>query len=255
VAFNAVHAPHQAPAEYMKPYGDLQGERLKYAGMLSAMDEAVGQIVDAVEKAGVRKNTLFVFSSDNGGPRPGVVTDNGKYRAGKGTVYEGGVRVAAFATWDGHIKRGSTITEPLHIGDWYPTLLKLCGAKAEQKLALDGRDLWPTLTQGRPSPHDAILLNTTPTGGAIRVGDWKLVVRNGADDLDGGPVKDPDKRSVELFNLRVDPYEKTNLADKHPDRLKDLQGRLAAFAKQAVPPKVKPRPRGFVAPKVWGEKD
>ncbi len=255
VAFNAVHAPHQAPAEYMKPYGDLQGERRKYAGMLAAMDEAVGQIVDAVEKAGVRKNTLFVFSSDNGGPQPGVVTDNGKYRAGKGTLYEGGVRVAAFATWDGHIKPGSTVTEPLHIVDWYPTLLKLCGAKAEQKLAIDGRDLWPTLTQDKPSPHDAILLNTTPTGGAIRVGDWKLVVRKGADDLDGGTVKNPDKHSVELFNLRDDPYEKTNLADKQPDRLKDLQGRLAVFAKQAVPPKVKPRPKGFVAPKVWGEKD
>lgn len=255
VAFNAVHAPHQAPAEYMKPYGDLQGERRKYAGMLAAMDEAVGQIVDAVEKAGVRKNTLFVFSSDNGGPQPGVVTDNGKYRAGKGTLYEGGVRVAAFATWDGHIKPGSTVTEPLHIVDWYPTLLKLCGAKAEQKLAIDGRDLWPTLTQDKPSPHDAILLNTTPTGGAIRVGDWKLVVRKGADDLDGGTVKNSDKHSVELFNLRDDPYEKTNLADKQPDRLKDLQGRLAVFAKQAVPPKVKPRPKGFVAPKVWGEKD
>jgi arylsulfatase A-like enzyme len=255
VPFNAVHAPHQVPEAYMKPYGDLKGERRKYAGMLAAMDEAVGQIVDAVEKAGVRKNTLFVFSSDNGGPQPGIVTDNGKYRAGKGTLYEGGVRVAAFATWDGHIKRNSTVTEPLHIVDWYPTLLKLCGAKAEQKLALDGQDLWPTLTQDKPSPHDAILLNTTPTGGAIRVGDWKLVIRNGADDLDGGPAKNPDKRSVELFNLKNDPYEKINLADKQPERIKDLQARLAVFAKQAVPPKAKPRPRSFVAPKVWGEKD
>lgn len=255
VAFNAVHAPHQAPEEFLKPYDNLKGERRKYAGMLAAMDEAVGQIVAAVEKAGTRQNTLFVFSSDNGGPRPGIVTDNGKFRAGKGTLYEGGVRVAAFATWDGHIKPNSTVTEPLHIVDWYPTLLKLCGAKAEQKLALDGRDLWPTLTQGKPSPHDAILLNTTPTGGAIRAGDWKLVVRNGADDLDGGPAKNAEKRSAELFNLKSDPYEKTNLADKQPDRLKDLQGRLAVFAKQAVPPKVKPRPKSFVAPKVWGEKD
>jgi arylsulfatase A-like enzyme len=255
VPFNAVHAPHQAPQEYMKPYGDLKGERRKYAGMLAAMDEAVGQIVGAVERAGVRKNTLFIFCSDNGGPSPGVVTDNGKYRAGKGTLYEGGVRVAAFAAWDGHIKPGSTVTEPLHIVDWYPTLLKLCGAKAGQKLPIDGRDLWPTLTQGKPSPHDAILLNTTPTGGAIRVRDWKLVVRNGADDLGGGPAKNPGKHSVELFNLKDDPYEKTNLADKQPDRLKDLQGRLAAFAKQAAPPKARPRPNGFVTPKVWGEKD
>src|SRR5207248_2793945 len=168
VPFNAVHAPHQAPAEYTRPYTNLKGERLKYAGMLAAMDEAVGQIVEAVEKAGVRKNTLFVFSSDNGGPQPGVVTDNGKFRAGKATLYEGGVRVCAFATWDDHIKAGTAVSEPLHVVDWYPTLLKLCGAKAEQRLPVDGLDIWPTLTAGKPSPHDAILINTTPHTGAVR---------------------------------------------------------------------------------------
>ncbi len=257
VPFNAVHAPHQVPEEYLKPYSHLKGERLKYAGMLAAMDEAVGQIVEAVEKAGVRKNTLFIFSSDNGGPQPGVVTDNGKWRAGKGTLYEGGVRVAAFATWDGHIRAGATVAEPLHMVDWYPTLVKLCGAKAEQKLAVDGLDIWPTLTEGKPSPHDAILINTTPNTGAIRAGDWKLVVRTGADDPDGAPPKKKaaDKEGVELFNLKDDPFEKVNLADKHPERVKELQGRLAAFAKQAVPPKAKPKPKDFVTPKVWGEKD
>jgi arylsulfatase A-like enzyme len=258
VPFNAVHAPHQVPPEYLKPYeGKLKGERLKYAGMLAAMDDAVGQIADAVEKAGARKNTLFVFSSDNGGPQPGVVTDNGKFRAGKGTLYEGGVRVAAFATWDGHIKAGGTLTEPLHMVDWFPTLVKLCGAKAEQKLPLDGLDLWPTLTAGKPSPHDAILLNTTPNTGAVRVRDWKLVVRTGTDDPDGGtvPKKKDAKDALELFNLKDDPHEKTNLAEKHPERLKELQATLAAFAKQAVAPKSKPKPKDFVTPKVWGEKD
>src|SRR5205085_7300562 len=127
------------PEEYTKPYPNLKGERLKYAGMLAAMDEAVGQIVEAVEKAGVRKNTLFVFSSDNGGPQPGVVTDNGKFRAGKATLYEGGVRVCACAAWDGKIKAGSTVTEPLHMVDWYPTLITLAGGKLEQKLPIDGK--------------------------------------------------------------------------------------------------------------------
>ncbi len=255
VPFNAVHAPHQVPEKYMAPYTNLKGERRKYAGMLAAMDEAVGQIVEAVETAGVRKNTLFIFSSDNGGPQPGNVTDNGKYRAGKGTLYEGGVRVTAFATWDGRLKAGSTITEPLHMVDWFPTLVKLCGAKAEQKLALDGLDAWPTLTQGKPSPHDAILLNTTPNVGALRAGDWKLVVRNGNDDPDGGVAKNAGAKTVELFNLKDDPYEKTNLAEKQPEKLKELQAKLAAFAKQAVPPKTKPKPKDFVTPKVWGEKD
>ena len=72
VPFNAVHAPHQVPDEYTRPYPELKGERKAYAGMLAALDEAVGTIVGAVEKAGVRRNTLFVFSSDNGGPAPGA---------------------------------------------------------------------------------------------------------------------------------------------------------------------------------------
>lgn len=258
--FNAVHAPHQVPPEYTTAYPNLEGERKLYAGMLAAMDAAVGKVVAAVEKKGVRKNTLFVFSSDNGGPQPGKVTDNGKFRAGKGTLYEGGVRAAAFATWDGHIMPGSTVTEPLHAVDWYPTLLKLAGATAEQRLPVDGRDIWPTITQGKPSPHAAILLNTTPRTGAVRAGDWKLVVRDGADDPDGGVVpkkkaaKDA-KATVELFNLKDDPYEKTNLADKQPDKVRELRAHLAKFAEQAVAPKAKPKPKDFVTPKVWGEKD
>jgi arylsulfatase A-like enzyme len=183
------------------------------------------------------------------------VTDNGKLRAGKGTVYEGGVRVAACAAWDGHIKAGSTITEPLHMVDWYPTLLKLCGAKAEQKLAVDGLDIWPTLTEGKPSPHDLILINTTPTDGAVRAGDWKFVIYSGAADPTVVPKKKTPRASAELFNLKDDPYEQTNLADKHPEKAKELRLKLSALAKQAVPSKVQPRPTDFVIPKVWGEKD
>jgi arylsulfatase A-like enzyme len=254
VPFNAVHTPHQVPAEYLRPYSNLKGERRKYAGMLAAMDEAIGQIVDAVEKAGVRGNTLFVFSSDNGGPGPGTVTDNGKYRAGKGTLYEGGVRVAAFATFDGRIKAGDTVTEPLHIVDWYPTLLKLCGAKAEQKLPVDGFDLWPVLTEGKSSPHKTILINTTPNAGAVRAGDWKLVIKTGAEDPDGRELnKNEGTESVELFNLKDDPYEKRNLADQNPEKVNELKAALEDFAKQAVAPKAKPKPKDFVSPKVWGE--
>lgn len=256
VPFNAVHSPHQVPDKYTEPYTDLKGNRRKYAGMLAAMDEAVGQIVAAVETAGVRKQTLFIFSSDNGGPRPGAVTDNGSYRAGKGTLYEGGVRVAAFATWDGHIPAGRTVTEPLHMVDWYPTLVSLCGARAEQTLPVDGRDLWPTLTQDRPSPHDAILLNTTPQTGAVRAGDWKLIVRTGTDDPDGRPAKKPrGKESVELYNLKDDPREANNVADAHPEKVAQLKTTLARFAYQAAPPRARPKPRDFMAPKVWGEID
>jgi arylsulfatase A-like enzyme len=253
VPFTAVHSPHQTPAEYTQPYQHLKGERRKYAGMLAAMDEAVGRIVQAVEKAGVRKNTLFIFSSDNGGPQPGRVTDNGKFRAGKGTLYEGGVRAAAFATWDGHLPAGNINSEPLHIVDWYPTLLNLCGAKTEQSLPVDGLDLWPTLAAGKPSPHATILLNIAPNQGAVRQGDWKLVLKQGNDDPDGGPAK-AGRKSVELFNLKKDPYEHTNLADGHPEKVQELKAVLADFANQAVPPKAKPKAKDFVVPTVWGEK-
>jgi arylsulfatase A-like enzyme len=256
VPFNAVHAPHQVPQKYMDPYKDLQGERRKYAGMLAAMDEGIGQIVDAIDKAGVRKNTLFIFSSDNGGPQPGVVTDNGKYRAGKATLYEGGVRVAAFVTWDGKIKPG-TITEPLHMVDWYPTLLKLTGAKVTQKHSLDGKDAWATLTEGKPSPHDTILLNTTTANGAIRAGKWKLIVRTGQIDpeTEEGAKKGPGKAGLELYDLSADPYEKTNLADTNADKVKELRTKYDVLAKEAVPARNRPKPKDFQVPKVWGEKD
>jgi arylsulfatase A-like enzyme len=254
VPFNAVHAPHQVPEQYLKPYEKLKGERKKYAGMLAAMDDGIGKIVAAVEKAGAKDNTLFIFSSDNGGPSPGTVTDNGKYRANKGTLYEGGVRVAAFAHWPGVIPADTKIEEPLHIVDWYATLVKLCGAKAEQKLPVDGLDIWPVLTQGKPTPHDAILLNSTPMSGAIRAGDWKLVIKNGEEATDDRPAK-KGKESIELFNLKVDPYEKENLAARESTKVKELKAKLNHYAKDAVAPKIKPKAMDFQTPKVWGEKD
>jgi arylsulfatase A-like enzyme len=260
-----VHWPYQVPDDYLKPYAELKGTRQKYAGMLAAMDEAVGQISAAIDEAGMRKNTLFIFSSDNGGPNPGQITDNGPLRAGKGTLYEGGTRVVAFATWDGVIAAGSTVKAPLHMVDWYPTLLKLGGATLEQKLPLDGRDAWPATTQNAASPHDFILLNTTPSNGAIRMGDWKLVLGgNIADSEDGGgEAKKKGKKknattkgeNVELFNLASDPNEKTNLAASQPEKVAELRAKLSELAAQAVPPKSVPMEKGFKTPRVWGQVD
>ncbi len=225
--FNAVHTPLQVPQEYLKPYAHLKSQRRTLAGMLAAMDEAIGQVVAAVEAKGLRGQTLFVFSSDNGGYAPGRVTDNGPLRAGKGTLYEGGVRAAAFAAWDGHIPARSRIKTPLHTVDWCPTLLKLAGASIEQKLPLDGRDAWPALAEGKPSPHDEILLNAAPTEGALRAGDWKLVLSG---------------QKVELFNVVQDVGEKNNVAEQFPDRVKDLRERYERLASQAVPPRTSEPP-------------
>jgi arylsulfatase A-like enzyme len=269
VAFNAVHAPHQVPPKYKEPYAHLQEPRRTYAGMVAAMDEAIGRILAALDEKGLRQNTLIIFSSDNGGPNPGRVTSNGPLRAGKATLYEGGVRVCACAAWDGHIRPGTVVNQPIHVVDWYPTLLKLAGASLDQRLPLDGRDAWPTITEGKPSPHAEILLNTEAHRGAIRVGGWKLVLgRRGAKAQPDGstPAKAMGKKAkgkkakqpsqgetIELFNLADDLGEKNNLASANPERVRELRARYDELARQAAPPKNQPPQPGFQSPKVWGE--
>jgi arylsulfatase A-like enzyme len=266
VPFNAVHTPLQVPEKYKEPYAAMQGNRRTYAAMTTAMDEAIGRIVAAVEARGWRTNTLIVFSSDNGGPNPGRLTSNGPLRAGKGTIYEGGVKTCAFANWPGRVPSNSVVNAPLHIADWYPTLLKLAGATLAQKLSVDGRDAWAAITAGAPSPHDAILINAAPNKGALRAGDWKLVVNGGAaETADGDEENEPTAAkkppgkaasdTVELFNLADDPSEKFNLAQKHPEKVKELRARYEAFAKQQLAPKASPKAKGFKSPRVWGEKD
>ena len=238
VPFNGIHAPHQVPENYKEPYQELPELRRSIAGMLSAVDEAIGRIKDALDAKGLTENTLIIFSSDNGGPNPGKATINAPLRAGKGTIYEGGVRVCAFATWPGHIAPGAVINEPLHGVDWYPTLLKLAGASTEQRLSPDGLDIWPVLTAGAKSPHDAILLmGTQPGRAAVRMGDWKLLLNSGQNDAEatsGGDEESSGK--IELYNLADDIGEAHDLATTQPARVKELRDRLNLFLKEAVKP-------------------
>jgi arylsulfatase A-like enzyme len=259
VPFNAVHSPHQAPPSYSQPYARFAGDRRVYAGMLAAMDEAIGKVLAAIDKQGLRENTLLVFSSDNGGPRPGVITSNGPLRAGKGTVYEGGVRVAALAAWKGRIQPGSSVNTPLHIVDWYPTLIKLAGGSLEQPLPIDGRDLLPALTGGALVRAEPLVLNISPRGGALRHHDWKLVVNgdvtaaDGEDGDDARPAGGQPRARLELFDLAHDTAEEHNLADKHPQVVADLLTRYEGLSKQAAAPKARAKPRGFQSPRVWGQ--
>ncbi|HRE84037.1 MAG TPA: arylsulfatase, partial [Opitutaceae bacterium] len=126
VAFNAPHTPLQAPESYLQQYSTLSDRRRQnYAAMITAMDDAIGAIVSAVDHQGLRESTLIVFSSDNGGNLPAA--SNHPFRDQKGSVYEGGVRVPAFASWPGQLPAGKTVQQPLHMVDWYPTLLELAG--------------------------------------------------------------------------------------------------------------------------------
>ncbi len=236
VPFNGIHSPHQVPDSYTEPYKHLPKLRQSIAGMLSAVDEAIGQITAALTEKGLRENTLIIFSSDNGGPGPGSATMNTPLRAGKGTLYEGGIRVCSFATWPGKIPAGITIDEPMHAVDWYPTLVKLTGAPAAQALAPDGLDIWPVLTQGAKSPHDALLLpGMAPDKMALRMGDWKLLLN--ASDKDAEEAKGSDKAigKMELYNLANDIAEKNNLAKTQPEKLAGMRARLDALLLDAVP--------------------
>lgn len=258
LACNAPHTPLQALDEHLKMYEHVADKtRRTYCAMVSAVDEQIGRIVEALRKQGVLENTIIIFSSDNGGPL-GLGATNGALRGGKGSLYEGGVRAAAFVAWPGRIKGGVTINEPLHMVDLYPTLINRAGGSLKQELPLDGKDIWDVLTKGAKSPHEEILLNVTPGGGALRKGDWKLIVGGNTKD-DPGSKKDKkakkDKASVELFNLASDPGEKTNLAEREPERVRELQVRLDAYAREAVPPKAAPKGKDFKSPKVWGEAD
>lgn len=258
VPFNAPHTPLQALPEHLNKYLHVKDKtRQTYSAMVDCIDEQIGRIVAALAKQGMLDNTLIVFSSDNGGPLALGAT-NGLLRGGKGSLYEGGVRAAAFATWPGTIKAGVIINEPLHMADWYPTLVKRAGGSLDQKLPTDGFDMWPVLTEGKRSPHADILINVTPAGGALRKGDWKLVLNGNARDNPDGELDNTGKKAaelVELFNLARDPSEKMNLAAAEPERVRELRARLADYARQAVAPKAAPKAKDFQTPKVWGEKD
>ena len=221
--FNAVHYPHQVPDSYTVPYANLSKGRRVIAGMCAAMDEAVGQVIAALEAKGIRDNTLILFNSDNGGPGG---NDNSPLSGFKGSINEGGIRVCAFASWPGHIPSNAICNEILHEVDWYFTLIDLVGGSLQQKLPLDGRDIWPVLTQGAKSPHaDTLTVCGTAYGKiAVRSGDWKLLVQ-GQNSKKGPP---------ELFNLADDIGEKKNLAVTHPENVKELMAKYEAVMKTAV---------------------
>ncbi len=251
VTFNAPHSPFEVPEKYTVPYRHRKGNARLYAGMVAAVDVAIGEIMGAFKKRGMMEDTIFVFSSDNGGPSPGKVTNNGPWSGAKGTLNEGGVRVAACVSWKGHIPAGTVVNEPLHMVDWLPTFARLAGASLEGVLPLDGRDAWSTLAEGKPTPHEYILLNVEPTKtrsqgrGAVRSGQWKLILHGDPSGSGAG---------AQLFDLSKDRGEKNDVAAGHPDVVARLFGALRGYANAAVEPLVAgDKPDNFHSPKVWGE--
>jgi arylsulfatase A-like enzyme len=236
LAFNAPHTPYQAPQEYLDEYKDIADpNRRAYAGMITAMDDQIGRVLNALDKKGMRDNTLIVFHSDNGGTRNAMFAgegdmskikipcDNGPYRDGKGSLYEGGTRVLSLANWPGHVKTGS-VDEMIHAVDMYPTLAGLAGASTAKCKPLDGMDVWGTISEGKPSPRTEVVYNVEPFRAGIRQDDWKLVWRT------------PLPAAIELYNITQDPSEKNNVAAENPDKVAALQKRANELAATMTKP-------------------
>ena len=247
VASLAPHAPYQAPKEAVDAYKDTIGDekRRTYAAMITELDAQVGRIVAALKQKNMLDNTLIIFSSDNGGATSALFAtgarspeereesggvelgakppaSNDDLRGGKGSLHEGGVRVPTIFYWPAKLKP-RIVEEPLHMVDVMPTALALAGAVGSPDHPFDGKDIWPSLAEGRPSPHEDILINVEAFRGAIRKGNWKLV------KIALLPGK------TELFDLSKDPGEQDNIADQFPEIARDLEARLIAYAKEMKP--------------------
>jgi len=216
----AVHTPIQAieqvAAKYIRP--DKSASNAKYAAMVESVDDAVGMIMDALTETGLTKNTLVIFTSDNGGLKG--PTDNTPLRSGKGYAYEGGIRVPLIVRWPGVINAGAVSSEPVSSVDYLPSIAEAVGSDIPAERDIDGVSLMSLLkSDGRLSLNrDAIYWHFPHYRHApgpysiIRSGSWKLIKW-----YEGG---------FELYNLKNDLSEKTNLAKTMTSKVKELDETL-----------------------------
>jgi arylsulfatase A-like enzyme len=223
--FNAQHAPLQAPQKYLDRFPDVKDEKRKiFSAMMSAMDDAVGKVLEQVRKDGEEDNTLIFFLADNGGPTMQTTSGNGPLRGFKASTWEGGVRVPFSVQWKGHIAPGQTYTNPIIQLDILPTAIAAAGGKVDSAWKLDGVDLLPYLSgKNSGKPHDSLYWRFGEQW-AIRHGDQKLVVGR---DGSGEP---------ELYDLSKDISESTDLAAKEPKTVSELTTLWKAWNAEQAPP-------------------
>jgi arylsulfatase A-like enzyme len=261
LTYNAPHTPLQAPEEEVKPFSEKgqfnRGVSTLY-GMIRRMDRGIGRVLETLRRLGLEENTLVLFTSDNGPQFGGQGEEkldrfNCQFRGAKGSVYEGGIRVPMLLRWPAGAQGGREVHEMVHMCDWFPTLLAAVGLEPPKELKLDGVNVLPLL-QGEPCRVETRRFwqwnRYTPLvtcNAAIRDGDWKLVrpaIREAMEVPDihwlrvsmyepeyfiqHGILRGEPERQVppppppELFNLREDPLEQHNLADKYPERVRSL---------------------------------
>jgi len=212
LAYNAPHTPIQPPKEWLERVKRrrkvISEKRAKLVALIEHMDDGIGKVISSLKETGLYDNTFIIFTSDNGG-QTGVGAHNGPLRAGKGTMYEGGIRVPLCAVWPGKIKPGSRSDRIALTMDLFPTVCAAAGAGLDYEI--NGRSILPTLLGKSRPAEDRFLFWVRREGGnyggrawyAARYGDFKLVQNSPFEPL-------------QLYNLKDDPQEQNPLDRKHP---------------------------------------
>ena len=228
LAYNAVHAPAQAPAEdiarFKKQFPEITEARAILMAMLYHLDLGVGRIVDTLKKEGVWENTLLFFLTDNGGSKA-MSAVNTPLRGAKQQNYEGGIRTPFVVSWPAGFKGGRTIDTPVTALDILPTVLEAARLPLPTDKPLDGKSLLPLLSGKTPKHIDTFYWSEGGAAGgfAVRAGDWKLVQQRG-------------QSKVELFNLAKDPAETTDLASQNAAKVTELAKLYDIWLQQMAEP-------------------
>ncbi len=232
-----VHSPFQAKEkliEYYRNHPDPQGKQLSptMAAMLQSMDESLGRLLDDLERTGLDKNTIIVFTSDNGGvvnkeiheDGNAPATNNGPLRKGKASLFEGGTRVPALVRWPGVTDQGG-VSDAVIVGvDYYPTLLEMCGIERNPAQIVDGISFVPVLKGNVQKPREIYCFfphdfsEYSPAGAWVRQGDWKLI--------EVFYISDIWQKRYLLYNLKDDVGETTDLSGQYPERVAQMAAQL-----------------------------
>jgi arylsulfatase A-like enzyme len=221
--FTAVHGPFVGPEPWLSKFDtQMPTSRRKYAADLNQMDEIIGRVMQQLRSHNLEENTLVFFFSDNGGP--GGAANNGPLRGTKWTLWDGGIHVPFIAQWKGRIPAGRVLEQPVIQVDFLPTAIAAAGGEIKPEWKLDGANLLPCL-EGKTAaaPHEALYWRFGIQY-AVRQGDWKL-------------VKPSINDTPHLFNLAKDPGESSDLADREPARVKQLQALWDAWNRNNEEPR------------------
>jgi arylsulfatase A-like enzyme len=222
VPFNAPHEPFQVPTRYYERFKEVQDTNKRtYYAMISALDDAVGAIVKKVRDAGLEEKTLFVFASDNGGATYTLATTNGPLKGGKLSQFEGGINVPFLMSWKGTIPPNTVCREPVSTLDVFTTIAANIHAPLPQDRVYDGVDLISKVLKHERA-HEALFWRSG-TSKAVRKGDWKLVISERS-------------ARIWLYDLATDKSETTDLSQRKPEVVAELQAALKEWEKGLVAP-------------------